>query len=146
MEPKEIEMLRVLVEDARRSYREIAKEVHTSIATVSTHVKRMERDEVILGYTAVVDPAKVGYDLTAVIGVRISKGKLMEVQRKVASSENVFAVYDVTGEWDSIVLARFRSRKELDGFIKMFQAMEHVERTYTYMVLNIVKEDLRVRA
>lgn len=144
MRPRGVAILRVLSRDARVSLREISREIRAAISTVSTEIRRMEGEGVIRGYTVQVDPTKLGYDLTAVIGVRISRGRLMEVQKDIASSRNVFAVYDVTGEWDSIVLARFRSRRDLDRFIKRLVSRPHVERTYTFVVLNTVKEDMRV--
>ncbi|MFQ6061177.1 MAG: Lrp/AsnC ligand binding domain-containing protein, partial [Thermoplasmata archaeon] len=78
------------------------------------------------------------------IGIRISKGKLLEVQKRIAKDKRVYGVYDVTGDWDSIVMARFRNRNELNNFIKKVLSMDFVERTYTQFVLNVVKEERRV--
>ena len=69
--------------------------------------------------------------------------KLLEVQRSIASYPNVYGVYDVTGESDSVILARFRDREELSSFIKTLLANEHVERTITYIVLDTIKEEWR---
>jgi Lrp/AsnC family transcriptional regulator for asnA, asnC and gidA len=53
----------------------------------------------------------------------------------------VQAVYDVTGDFDALVIAKFRSRRELDSFVKSLQTIEFVERTETNLILNIIKED-----
>jgi len=111
---------------------------------VSNRVRRLEESGVITGYVPVVDPKRIGYDVISVIGVKISRGKLLEVQRKIAKDERVFGVYDVTGEWDSVIMVRFKNTRELDAFIKKLVVMENVERTYTQVVLNIVKEEKRV--
>ena len=140
----DVSILRQLNEDARQSYREIARALGVSISTVSNRVKRLESEHVVTGYVPVVDPKRIGYDVIAVVGVTISRGKLLEVQRRIAKDERVFGVYDVTGEWDSVIMARFKSTRELDGFVKKLVAMENVERTYTQVVLNIVKEEKRV--
>ncbi len=137
-------ILRQLNEDARRSYREIARALDVSIGTVSNRVKALEADGVITGYVPVIDPARLGFDAAAVIGVTISRGKLLEVQRRIGKDERVFGVYDVTGEWDSVIMVRFRNTRELDAFVKHLVAMENVERTYTQVVLNTVKEEKRV--
>jgi DNA-binding Lrp family transcriptional regulator len=79
-----------------------------------------------------------------VVGVKIAHGKLLEAQQKIAKLARVFAVYDVTGDWDSIIIARFRDREELNDFVKDLLAMPHVERTGTQLVLNTVKEERRV--
>lgn len=136
----DLEIIRLLQANSRKSFRDIARLLHLSLNTVSTRIRRMEREGVIRSYSAVVDPVLAGLDLTAVIGIQISRGKLIEVQKKISSERNVTAVYDVTGEWDSIVIARFANRNELNAFIKKVLTMEYIERTLTQVVLNTVKE------
>ena len=111
---------------------------------MSNRIKRLETEGVIKAYVPVVDGGRIGYDLIVIVGVRIAHGKLMDVQQKIARNPHVFGVYDVTGEWDSMVIARFRDRDELNEFIKDMLAMEHVERSNTQLVLNTVKEERRV--
>ena len=139
----DVAILRRLNTDARKSFRDIARELRVSISTISNRVKRLEQEGIIVGYIPVLDEKKLGYDVLAVIGIRISKGKLLEVQRKIGREDKVVDVYDVTGEYDSVIIARFRNTKELDAFIKRLVAMENVERTYTQVVLNVVKQEKR---
>jgi len=140
----DLEILKHLNENARKSYRDIAKAVKASISTVSNRVRRLEAEGVVLGYAPLIDESKIGFDVLAIVGVKIHKGKLLEVQRRIAKDDRVTHVYDVTGEWDSIVAVRLRSTRELDGFIKRLGSMEYVENTYTQVVLNVVKEERRV--
>ena len=139
----DVAILRRLNQDARKSFRDIARELRVSISTISNRVKRLEQEGIIVGYIPVLDEKKLGYDVLAVIGIRISKGKLLEVQRKIGREDKVVDVYDVTGEYDSVIIARFKNTKELDAFIKRLVAMENVERTYTQVVLNVVKQEKR---
>ena len=139
----DVAILRRLNTDARKSFRDIARELKVSISTISNRVKRLEQEGIIVGYIPVLDEKKLGYDVLAVIGIRISKGKLLEVQRKIGREDKVVDVYDVTGEYDSVIIARVRNTKELDAFIKRLVAMENVERTYTQVVLNVVKQEKR---
>ena len=103
-----------------------------------------EKEKIIKGYYAEVNPEKVGFNLTAIINLRISKGKIMDLQDSIAKHPQVFGVYDVTGEWDSLILARFKNRQEMDSFIKTTLSQTHVERSNTSLVLNTVKEEPRV--
>jgi DNA-binding Lrp family transcriptional regulator len=137
-------IVRALNANARRSFREIAKEVGTSAPSVIHAVKRLESAGVIKGYVPVVDPEYFGIGLSAIIAVRISKGKLLETQRRIAQDPHVAAVYDVTGDWDSFVVGRFSGREDLNGFIKGLLAIPHVDRTVTHLVLNVVKEEPRL--
>ena len=138
----DLKILQELLRDGRASYRRIAERVGASVSTVASRVEAMEKRGVIKGYTAIVDPQKLGYEISAVITIRISEN-LLEVQRRIAQDPHVYGVYDVTGEADSVVLARFRTRGELSRFVKKILAMEEVERTITHIVLDVVKEDPR---
>jgi DNA-binding Lrp family transcriptional regulator len=137
-------IVRALNANARRSFREIAKEVGTSATSVMHTVKKLEGAGVIKGYVPVVDPGYFGIGLAAIVAVRISKGKLIETQMKIAKDPHVAAVYDVTGDWDSFIVGRFSGREDLNGFIKGLLAIPHVDRTVTHIVLNVVKEEPRL--
>jgi DNA-binding Lrp family transcriptional regulator len=144
MDDLDLQILESLNENARKSFRDIAKELKVSLSTVSNRIHRLEETGVITGYAPVLDSQKMGYDLQVVVGIRISKGKLLNTQKKIAKDESVFAVYDVTGDWDSVVMARFKNRDELDKFIKKVLSMEYIERSNTHVVLNTVKDEKRV--
>jgi DNA-binding Lrp family transcriptional regulator len=140
----ERKVLRAMNGNARKSFREIAKEIGTSVTSVIHAVKKLERQGVIRGYIPVVDPVHFGIDLSAVIALRISQGKLLETQKRIAGDPHVAAVYDITGEWDSLVVAHFRGRDDLNGFLKRLTAMRYIDRSVTHIVLNTVKDERRV--
>ena len=79
--------------------------------------------------------------MQAIISLRISRGKLFEVEKKISVSPGVFAVYDTTGDFDCVVIAKFKSRKALDVFLKRIQGYDFVERTDTKLILNVMKEE-----
>jgi DNA-binding Lrp family transcriptional regulator len=140
----ERKIVRAMNQNARRSFREIAKEVGTSATAVINNVKKLENSGVIRGYIPVVDPEFFGLDLTAIIALRISKGKLLETQQRISEDGRVIAVYDITGEWDSLVIGRFKGRDDLNDFIKGILSLPYVDRTVTHIVLNVVKEESRI--
>ena len=133
-------IMNALIEDSRLSYRQIAKKLGVSVATVMHRVNILEKDKVIKRNTSILDYEKLGYDIEVLIDVRIAKGKLMEVERKIAVDPNVFAVYDTTGDFDAVILARFHNRRKIDAFLKKIQTYDFVERTNTKLVLNTIKE------
>ena len=141
---KDSELLKHLCNNGKASQRELAELSGFALGTVSNHLKNLEKKKIIRGYFADIDPDKVGFTLTATIHLRIMKGKIMDVQASIANHSRVFAVYDITGEWDSLVLARFKDREEMDEFIKTTLSQKNIERTSTSLVLNNVKEELRV--
>jgi len=133
-----------LNDNARKSYRELARELNVSLTTVSNRIKKLEEQKIIERYIPLINQEKLGYDLTAVINVKISHGKLLEVQEKISKDSHVSDVYDITGEWDSLIIAHFKDRRDLNGFIKGVLSLENVEKTNTQLVLNIVKNEKRV--
>ncbi len=132
-----------LLTDGRQSLRDIAKKTKVSVVTVGKRIQRMEKEGIISGYSAIVSQDKVGFEITTITEVTVSKGQLLEVQREIAKMKSVCAVYDVTGVEDSIVISKFRNREELSAFTKELLTLPHVERTNTHVVLNTCKEDFR---
>ncbi|NDB90582.1 MAG: Lrp/AsnC family transcriptional regulator [Thaumarchaeota archaeon] len=104
----------------------------------------MEQEKIIKGYTAIIDHEKLGYDLTATIEIYTKKGKMVEIEQDIAGMENVCAVYDVTGESDTVLVAKFKNRDELSKFVKTLSSKPNVDKTVTNIVLNTVKEDFRL--
>ena len=144
MDKLDYHILQSLNSNARKSFRNIAKELKVSLSTISNRVKKLEEEGIIERYIPVVNREKIGYDLTAVINIKLTHGRLIEVQEKISRDNHVSAVYDITGDWDSLIIAHFKDRRELNSFIKRVLSMDFVERSNTQMVLNIVKDEKRV--
>lgn len=141
MDEVDVKILKELVKNSRQSFREIAKKLDMAVGTVVNRVRNLEKTGVIKGYSVVVDHEKLGYELTAIIEVTVAKGKLLEVDEKVAKEPTVCAVYDTTGVTDAIVIAKFKTREDLSKFVKNLLSNPYVERTNTHIVLTTVKED-----
>ena len=139
-----MKILQVLLEDARFSSRQIAKKVGVSVGTVLSRIKRMEEDGLIKGYSVLMDHEKLGFELTVVMEITVSKGRLVEMENEIAKISNVCSVYDVTGLTDAFLIAKFKSREELGKFTKRLLALPYIERTNTHVVLTTVKEDFRL--
>ena len=133
-------LISALQVDGRLSMRSLAEQVGVALGTVSNRLGKLEDSGVITGYTANLDADKIGWEMTVVVGLQIMKGELLEVQELIASDPRVFAVYDVTGEMDSLVFARVRDRDDLDDFTKTVLSTDGVARSTTHVVLNTVKE------
>jgi len=129
-----------LVLNSKISLRKLATMLNVSFVTVMNRIKKLEKSGVISGYSVNVDFEKLGYDVHVLIEIRIAKGKLLELEKKIAKSPNVYAVYDTTGEYDATILAKFKSTRMMDSFIKKMQTYDFVQRTNTKLVLNTIKE------
>lgn len=137
-------ILRELLRNSRRSFRQLAEELGVSTGTILKRVKDMKSEGVIKVFSVILDYAILGYEVTAITEVTVSKGKLIEMEKKIAEISNVCAVYDTTGLTDAIIIAKFKSIEELSNFTKVVQSLPYVERTNTHVVLNIVKEEFKL--
>ncbi len=140
----DVKILRALTNNARLSSRQVAKECGVSIGTALSRMKKMANEGIIKGYTTVLDQEKLGYELTVVTELTVSKGRLLEMENEIARLPNVCCVYDLTGLADAVIIAKFKSREDLSKFTKRLLALPYVERTNTHVVLTTIKEDFRM--
>jgi DNA-binding Lrp family transcriptional regulator len=137
-------ILRNLLVDARQSARQLALNLGISTVTVLSRIKKMEKEKVIHGYTAIIDHEKIGYTLTAIIEIMAKNDKIIDIEKEISKFENVCGVYDITGSTDTIIIAKFKDRNELSKFVKGLASILNVENTITHVVLNTAKEDFRL--
>ncbi len=135
-------ILKIINEDVRVSYRQISRDLNISVGTVHNRIEKMVKNGVIEKFSPIINHRKLGFVLTSIIGVRVKGGKLENFETKISFNKNVVGIYDVTGEYDAILIAKFKNTDELDVFIKEMLKEPGIERTYTQTVLNVVKEDM----
>jgi len=137
-------ILKNLMVDARLSARQLAIKLGMSTVTVLSRIKKLEKEKIILGYTAMIDHEKLGYSLTAIIEIVAKNDKIVEIEDEISKFENVCGVYDITGSTDTLIIAKFKERSELSTFVKELAAISNVKNTITHVVLNTTKEDFRL--
>jgi len=140
----DLRILSLLQKNSRLSYREIARELKVAVGTVYNRVKRMEEEGIIKGFSPVLDYEKLGFGLTAVIGIKAQGRKIIEIEREIAKKNQVIIVYDITGEFDIVVVAKFRDRADMNHFVKWLLSLDGVEKTNTSVAMQVVKEDFRI--
>ncbi|MDO8553846.1 MAG: Lrp/AsnC family transcriptional regulator [Candidatus Micrarchaeota archaeon] len=134
------EILKQLRKNCRRSYRELAKVINLSPAALIERIKKLEERGIVTQYVAVLNYQKLGFEYMGIINVNITKGALLEVQKKIAGFPNVATVYDITGEYDSAVVTICKNRHELSALIKKINNIPQVQKTNTNVILNVIKE------
>ena len=136
LDDTDINILKIINEDVRTSYRQISRSLDVSVGTVHNRIDKMVKSGVIKKFSP------LGFVLTTIIGVRVKGGKLKNWEEKTFFNKNVVGIYDVTGEYDAFLIAKFRNTNELNGFIKELLKDPIIERTYTQTVLDVIKEDM----
>ena len=134
------QILTILSNDSTRGYTKIAEDLQRSHTTIKKRIERLEKEKIINNYTIEINYEKLGYDIIAIIEAQISQGKLIEFEELIAKHPNVFGVFDVTGDYDSLIIVRFKTRAELSDLIKSILGSGYVIRTNSHLALNVIKE------
>jgi Lrp/AsnC family leucine-responsive transcriptional regulator len=132
-------ILRLLRRNARASYRDIGEAVGLSANAVTQRMRRLEADQVIRGYTTLLDPAVETPALLAVVEVHISVEADMDaLERAFAAIPAVAEVLDLTGSVDYEIRLRCRSQAELADAVQAVRIMPGVTDLETRLVLRQV--------
>lgn len=128
-----------LIDNPRKSYRQLAKEAKVSIATIGNRLKFLQKEKIILGYTTLLNYSKIGYDFHVLINIKVSHGHTEKIERLLSNEANILSIFDITGKYDVLIIARFQDRKSLDFFLKKLQSYDFIERTETQLILKTIK-------
>lgn len=133
-------LVNALLEDGRASLRTLAEELGVSVTTVSNHLNDLDEQGVINGYTPTVDYDALGYDVTAVIQLKVEGTAITDVADTLREAHQMISVYEVTGDHDVIAIAKFRDTDDMNDQIKTLLSDVNVNETNTSVVLNSVCE------
>ncbi len=123
--------------DGRLSMRALAERVHLSRAGVYARVSRLEDLGVITGYTAVVDPVRLGYGVSAYIYLRIAQQSWKEVRQRISEIPEVQHAALISGDDDLALLVRATDAAALrDLVLNRLQTMPDVVSTKTVLILD----------
>ncbi len=123
---KDEKILKHLLVDARQSARHLAHKLNVSTVTMISRIRKLEEKNIIEGYSVRLNHEILGNDITAIIEVKTTKGKMLEIENEIAKIENVCAVYDITGDADTLVIGKFKDRKSLSQFVKKVSSIPNV--------------------
>ncbi len=134
-------LVALLAQDSRKSIRDLARELGLAPSTVHARLRRLVAEGVIKRFTVLPDYEALGYGVTALILLQVEGGKIIDIGEYVAKDPHVIMVYDITGDYDLAVIAKFRNVSDLDAFLKNINRLPYVKRSVTSMSLRVLKED-----
>jgi len=142
----DIEVLKILQKDCRVTLDQMSKMLNVPKSTLHYRIKRLEKQGVIEGYYAKINPSKLGKEYITVILVRAKYGPGYheKVGEKLAKLPGVWAVYFVLGETDFVILTRSKNRETFMKTLEQMINSKEIERTSTMVVTEIIKEDPRI--
>ncbi|MCC5928609.1 MAG: Lrp/AsnC ligand binding domain-containing protein [Cyclobacteriaceae bacterium] len=133
----DLKILALLTEDAKMPYTEVAKKVFVSGGTVHVRMRKMEEMGIVKGTTLRMDYSKMGYDITAFLGIYLEKSSLYdEVIKKLNTIPEIVKIHYTTGNYNIFVKMHCRDTRHLkDVLHDKIQKVEGIERTETIISL-----------
>ena len=115
------EILQILQQNARTSLKTIAEKTFLSSPAVSARIEKLEKDNVITGYQAQINPMKLGYHIIAFINLNVMPEDKQKFYKYAESIPNILECSSVTGEYSVMMKVAFESTMQLDQFLGQLQ-------------------------
>ena len=141
----DIKILNLLQEDGRMSQQDLADAVGLSSPATGERVRKLVDRGVIRGFAAVVDPKKVGRDVTAFVSVGIDGSEFFsDFVEKAVEAPEVLECHAITGSGSHVLKARTTNTSTLEQLLARIQSWPGVSWTTTNVVLSVAKETSRI--
>lgn len=133
----DLKILALLTEDAKMPYTEVAKKVFVSGGTVHVRMRKMEEIGIVKGTTLKMDYSKMGYDITAFLGIYLEKSSLYDaVIQRLNLIPEVVKIHYTTGNYNVFIKLHCKDTNHLkDVLHDKIQQIEGIERTETIISL-----------
>jgi len=142
----DVKALKLLMRNGRATWAELGQFLGLSAPSAADRVHKLEQRGVIRGYAALVDPALVGYPLTAYVSVSLASHRNRAAfLRAISKMDQVAECHHVAGDDDYLLKVRCRGTQDLDHLLAtQLKDKLGVARTRTTIVLSTAKESARV--
>ncbi len=133
----DLQILELLVQDAKKPYTEVARRVHVSPGTVHVRMNKMEEAGIVEKTTLRINYSKLGYDITAFIGIYLEKSALYEkVLTRLKEIPEITSIHYTTGNYSMFIKIHCRDTNHLKEVLHdKMQQVEGIERTETMISL-----------
>ena len=133
------EIIKILQENAKTSYRVIQDKLNISIGTIHNRISKLEANNIIEGYTLKLNNEKLGYKLTFLIRINIDGKHTQEILDEISGKPEVCSVFHTTGEQSAALICRFKEAQDVHNFIRELNEKEYITKTNSNMVLKEYK-------
>ncbi|MEQ8243410.1 Lrp/AsnC ligand binding domain-containing protein [Fulvivirga sp.] len=133
----DLKILEILMKNAKKPYTEVAKQVFVSGGTVHVRMKKLEDAGIVKGTTLEIDPTKLGYDITAFIGIFLAKSELYDdVIRQLKEIPEIINVHYTTGNYSMFARIHCKDTQHLKNLLHdKIQKVDGIVRTDTMISL-----------
>lgn len=139
------QIVSMLIRNSRTSYADISKAVGLKSPSVIDRIKKLEQEGVIRAYTTRIDYRKLGYDISAFIGVSIDNtDHIDEFESHIKLIEtDIIECHHVTGDFTMLMKVVTKNTESLSRLIKQVRKLPGVQKTNTILVFSTLMEQTR---
>ena len=140
MAKKDLDIVEILKQNARIPFTDIAKKMRTSEATIRKRVRNLEDKGVIKGYSLVVDPAKLGFNIISIVGFDVEPSKFLEIAKRLTEFKEIKYVATSTGDHMIMTEIWTKNTAELTVFLQKIGKIEGVKKICPAIITEKLKE------
>lgn len=149
IDEKHRKIIRELQKDSKKSLRDIGTSLGLPLSTIHSRIKKMEKDQLILGHKTLFDAKKLGLPTTAYIFIRLEfqdtdgrrASDYMNIVDQISAMPQIQEIHLMAGDWDIFVKVRAESTEAIGRLvIDQIRGIDGVDRCLTNMVFETVKE------
>lgn len=130
------QILALLMEDAKRPYTELAKQLYVSGGTIHVRMNKLMEAGIVKSHTLVVDATKIGYDITSFLGVYLQQSSLYnDAAKALLEIPEIVAAHYTTGVYSIFIKVLCRDTDHLREVLQKIQKIDGIQRTETFIAL-----------
>lgn len=138
----ETEILNEVIEKGEINYTKLAKKFKKTKSAAYAAVKRLRSKKILLGISPKIDLAKFGYDFTAFLLAKANPKNIPALVEEYAKQGDVVSVYEVSGEFDLLLVCKLKSTKQLYAIVNQLSQDERIAGVDTHIAYTTFKEGL----
>jgi Lrp/AsnC family transcriptional regulator for asnA, asnC and gidA len=135
----DIEILRILQEDARRSYVKIANQLKVTEGTVRFRIKKLLEDGVITRFLTLIDPRKLGFQVTAIVMLKVDGAFIDDIFNSLTNLHESQHVFQSTGEYDIVSIVHTKDLQNLGELINRIKSFKGVKNATFSVITRFVR-------
>ena len=140
----DVRLLDALQDDARQSARQLAERLAVAPSTIASRLRDLQSRGIIKGFKPSIDYRKLGYGLVAITKIKARGDALPAIVDALTEDPRLTHVYEITGDFDVLVIGRFRDESEMNSEIKRMLGLPGIEGTSTSIVLSAAKDGVDI--
>lgn len=141
LDETDIQILEILQENCKLNFTQIGNELGIAESTIRYRIERLEKRRIITGYVALINPRKIGLNITAVMMIKVNPQRIKEISPQLASFKELRHLFRATGQYDMISVVNARDIGHLNEVMGKIKQIDGVHELIVEVATELVKVD-----